>query len=79
MKNNLKGVIILFITAIIWGTTFVAQSLGSDYINAFTFNALRFLIAGIVLFITSQIIKKIYKQKDNDYTLINTSVLPKNK
>ena len=33
------------LAALIWGTGFVAQSLGADYLQAFTFNALRSLIA----------------------------------
>ena len=74
-KNNLKGVIILFITAIIWGTTFVAQSLGSDFVGPFTFNAMRFTIAGIVLLIASFVIKKVNIKKDDNFQLI----VPKDK
>lgn len=71
MKNNLKGVIILLITAIIWGSAFVAQSMGSNYVDPFTFNGLRFTIAGIVLLIASFFIKQINIKKNPDYKLIN--------
>ena len=71
MKNNLKGVIILWITAIIWGSAFVAQSMGSNYVDPFTFNGLRFTIAGIVLLIASFFIKQINIKKNPDYKLIN--------
>jgi drug/metabolite transporter (DMT)-like permease len=47
--KNLKGSIILLITAVIWGTSFVAQSMGMDHIEPFTFNALRTLTGGLVL------------------------------
>ncbi len=40
---------LLLLTAFIWGTAFVAQSVGMDYVEAFTFNMCRFLIGGLVL------------------------------
>jgi len=43
------SVLALFITAIIWGTAFVAQSEGMDYLGPFSFNAIRYLIGSIVL------------------------------
>ncbi len=49
MKQKLKGNIILLITAIIWGTAFVAQSEGMNYVEPFTYNAVRTLLGGIVL------------------------------
>lgn len=64
-KNNIKGSIILIITAILWGTTFVAQSLGSDYVGPFTYNACRFIITGIILSIVSVIISKNKKDEIN--------------
>ena len=39
----------LVLTAFIWGTAFVAQSVGMDYVGPFTFNAVRCLIGGAVL------------------------------
>ena len=57
-QDNIKGSIILIITAILWGTTFVAQSLGSDYVGPFTYNACRFIITGIILSLVSLIISK---------------------
>ena len=44
-----KNFILLFITAIIWGVAFVAQSAGMDYVGPYTFNAVRCLLGGIVL------------------------------
>lgn len=39
----------LLITAMIWGTAFVAQSKGMEHVQPFTFNAVRTLLGGIVL------------------------------
>lgn len=39
----------LLLTALIWGFAFVAQQMGMDYIEPFTFNCIRFLIGFIVL------------------------------
>ena len=44
-----KNLCLLFVTALIWGTAFVAQSVGMDHIGPFTFNAVRSLVAGIAL------------------------------
>lgn len=44
-----KNLFLLFVTAFIWGTAFVAQSVGMDHIGPFTFNAVRSLIGGIAL------------------------------
>ena len=50
MKNNIKGPILLFITAIIWGVAFVSQrSAASSNLGAFTFNGIRYLLGAIVL------------------------------
>lgn len=41
--------ILLLITAAIWGSAFVAQRLGMDYIGPHTFNGIRFIIGGLAL------------------------------
>lgn len=46
---QLRNSFLLLLTATIWGTAFVAQSVGMDYVGPFTFNMLRCLIGGIVL------------------------------
>lgn len=45
----MKSSLLLLTTAVIWGVAFVAQSVGMDYVGPFTFNAVRFLLGGIVL------------------------------
>lgn len=44
-----KNGLMLFLTAFIWGTAFVAQSVGMDYLEPFTFNGIRSLIGGVAL------------------------------
>ena len=44
-----KNAIMLLLTSLIWGTAFVAQSMGMDYLEPFTFNGVRSLIGGIAL------------------------------
>ncbi|GFI43628.1 MAG: DMT family transporter [Dorea sp.] len=44
-----KNVLILVLTAFIWGTAFVAQSVGMDYLEPFTFNGVRSIIGGAAL------------------------------
>lgn len=49
MSKNLRGSLMLLLTALIWGTAFVAQSAGMDYVGPFTFGAVRTLIGAVVL------------------------------
>lgn len=50
MRNQkFKNNVMLVLTALIWGSAFVAQSVGMDYIGPFTFNSLRCFLGGIVL------------------------------
>lgn len=44
-----KNAFMLFLTAFIWGTAFVAQSVGMDYLGPFGFNGIRSLIGGVAL------------------------------
>ena len=47
--NRVRQNVLPLITAMIWGTAFVAQSMGADYMGAFTFNAARAVIAFVFL------------------------------
>lgn len=48
-KNPLKGTALLLIGSFIWGTTFVAQSLGTNHLDAFSFNCVRNFIGVFAL------------------------------
>ena len=45
MKSKLKGSIALLIGTVIWGSAFIAQSVGMDYIGPFTFQTMRSVLA----------------------------------
>ena len=45
MKNKTKGILALVCATIIWGSTFIAQSVGMDYIGPFTFLTMRAVLA----------------------------------
>lgn len=45
MKNKLRGTLSLLIATVIWGSAFIAQSVGMDYIGPFTFQTMRSVLA----------------------------------
>ena len=45
----MKNILLLFLTATIWGTAFVAQSVGMDHVGPFTFTFARSIIGGLFL------------------------------
>ena len=49
MSKKMRGNLILLLTALIWGTAFVAQSAGMEHVQPFTYNGVRTLIGGLVL------------------------------
>ncbi|NLC33147.1 MAG: DMT family transporter [Clostridiales bacterium] len=49
MKRSLKGNLLLAVASLIWGTAFVAQSLGMEYIGPFTFMTSRSFVGTISL------------------------------
>lgn len=48
-KTQVKNSLLLLLTATIWGTSFVAQSVGMDYIGPITFTFLRNIAGGLFL------------------------------
>lgn len=54
-----KNAFMLILTAFIWGTAFVAQSVGMDYLGPFTFNGVRSVIGGIALLPCIALLNKI--------------------
>lgn len=48
-KTTPKGIIFLLITAIIWGSSFVAQEIGMKSIDAFTFTGIRTTLGAVFL------------------------------
>ena len=48
-RTSMGSNLLLGLAALIWGVAFVAQSVGMEYVEPFTFNGCRFLIGGAVL------------------------------
>ena len=57
-KTTPKGIILLLITAIVWGSSFVAQEIGMKSIDAFTFTGIRTALGAIVLIPVVLIVNK---------------------
>ncbi len=69
MKTKFKSTALLFITAIIWGFAFVAQRVGAEFVGAFTFNGIRFLLGTCSLI---PVILIFDKEKFNKSSFIKT-------
>lgn len=76
-KKNFLGTFELLLAAFIWGSAFIAQSVGMDHIGPFTFQSIRFLIGGIVLLPVMFIRKRISKTKAFEKTKESKSKLLK--
>ena len=71
--KNIKGSLLLLLTAIIWGTAFVSQKLGMNYIEPFTFGASRFLLGALTLIPVILIFDKANSKKKGSEKSINSS------
>ena len=49
MSKKLRGNLLLLLTALIWGSAFVAQSAGMEYVQPFTYNGIRTILGGLAL------------------------------
>lgn len=47
--TSFKGVLLLLLTALVWGISFIAQNEGSELVQPFTFNGIRTVIGAITL------------------------------
>ncbi len=66
MSKRAKSNIMLFLTAFIWGSAFVAQKVGAE-IGTFTFNGIRTFVGGLTLIPVILVMDYLAKRKD-DYT-----------
>lgn len=57
-RKQLKGNLLLLTTATIWGSAFVAQRVGMDFVGPLTFNWTRFLMSVLVLMPVVSIMNK---------------------
>lgn len=49
MNKQIQGSLLLLLATVIWGSAFVSQSIAAEYMGAFTFQALRCMLAVIVM------------------------------
>ena len=59
MNSKVRQIVFPSLAALIWGTAFVAQSVSTDHVGPFAFNAARSIIAFFVLWAVSAIFKKL--------------------
>lgn len=62
--KSMKNMLLLFLTATIWGTAFVAQSVGMDYVGPFTFTFARSIVGGLFLIPCIWFLRKINGKKE---------------
>lgn len=67
--REVKSVLILLLTAAIWGFAFVAQRVGMQHVGAFTFNGVRFALGSLSLL---PVIYFFRKKSDNENASIET-------
>lgn len=72
MKTKVKATILLFLTAIIWGFAFVAQRVGAEFVGAFTFNGVRFMLGACSLVP----VILLFEREKIDFKLLKNNVLP---
>jgi len=78
VRTQPKGVFILLLTALIWGTSFVSQSVGMESVDAFTFMAIRTLLGATVLLPVILIKDKVTAKGMNEQQLAERKTETKN-
>lgn len=71
-RKTLLGTFSLFIAAFIWGTAFVAQDVGMEYVDPFTFQSVRSFVGGLFL-LPVILIADCLKSKRSDFKTPTTS------
>ena len=67
MKNQkLKGNLIMLLTSIIWGTSFIAQSKGVELISPTAFNGIRSLLGSVVLLPVIAVMDTVREKKESN-------------
>ncbi len=75
-KTQVRNSFLLLLTAIIWGSAFVAQSVGMEHVEPFTFTFTRSIIGGVVLIPVIFVLRKtsILKSDQTDATKKTTGM-----
>ena len=61
--NRIRQNVLPVLAALIWGTAFVAQSVSTDHVGPFTFNAARSVIASVFLLALCLILRAVQRKK----------------
>ena len=72
--KSFKSLLLLLMTAMIWGFAFVAQRMGADFVEAFTFNGVRFVLGGVSLIPVILIFEKKEAKKLQHKAKLKTTV-----
>lgn len=64
--HKVRNPFLLLLTAFIWGTAFVAQSVGMEYIGPFTYTCSRSMIGGIILIPCIALLNRINPDKGRE-------------
>ncbi len=81
-KQKFKGELCLVIAAFLWGTSFIFQKMGMDFVGPFTFGFFRFTIGALALLPVIFVIKKVNDSREKpkeitpfrDHLLIKGSI-----
>ena len=65
-KHTIRQSLLLFLTAVIWGVAFVAQSAGMEYLGPFTYNGIRSVLGGLVLLPCIAFLNRIQSVRQTD-------------
>ena len=63
-RHHQTGSLMLLLAAVIWGSAFVAQSMGMDFIQPFTFQAVRSLMGAAALLPVILLFGRLKRQKN---------------
>lgn len=74
-RSSLIGVLILILTALIWGFAFVAQRYSTGYIDGISISGLRYVIASLVLGITVLVADLVNKRRGKPVTKFTKETL----
>lgn len=66
MNHKLKYNVLLMLAALIWGSAFVAQSVGMDYLGPFSLNCVRSFMGSLVLLPVIWFMDRQKKEKEQD-------------
>lgn len=64
--NRIRQNVLPVLAALIWGTAFVAQSVSTDHVGPFTFNAARSIIASVFLLILCLVLRAVRRKDFGD-------------